>query len=359
MTTEAGLLDAIWHEPHDDGLRLIYADWLEEHGGEEERDRAELIRAQCELAHLPGDDPRYDVLEERAKEILARREAGWWEKLPDGYRKGHFERGFPVPDLNLSLGKLVRQDKKRLSAAPLWRYDRGFKGMDLAALFPWPFLHRLIAFTLRLPLPDGWPERVAACPTLLNVAYLDLAGYPMVASSLRPLLNAWTERKLALLSCNVLTADGIQILATHPAASGLRWLNLRGWGLHSDSLQPLRLASCLSGLVSLSFGSSNLRDAGLAHLFAWPAFGRLRDLRAASVGLTDIGAEQLAAAPCVANLRGLSLDGNQIGEAGALALADSPYLGRLRRLFLGFNPLRESQHAVSRLRERFGDAVTF
>lgn len=44
-----GLLQAILEEPDSDDLRLIYADWLDEHGQE---GRAEFIRVQVELAEL-------------------------------------------------------------------------------------------------------------------------------------------------------------------------------------------------------------------------------------------------------------------------------------------------------------------
>lgn len=48
--TEAGLLAAVLENPADDGVRLVYADWLDEHGGQPER--AEFIRVQCRLAVL-------------------------------------------------------------------------------------------------------------------------------------------------------------------------------------------------------------------------------------------------------------------------------------------------------------------
>jgi uncharacterized protein (TIGR02996 family) len=51
---EQGLLDAIWEQPHDDSVRLVYADWLEESGGDANLARAELIRVQIDLARLPG-----------------------------------------------------------------------------------------------------------------------------------------------------------------------------------------------------------------------------------------------------------------------------------------------------------------
>src|SRR5207253_4331362 len=62
---EAALLRAIVERPEDDGVRLVYADWLEEHGQPE---RADFIRVQIELARLPVDDPRRPDLEARLSE---------------------------------------------------------------------------------------------------------------------------------------------------------------------------------------------------------------------------------------------------------------------------------------------------
>src|SRR5215467_10995262 len=45
------LLDAAKADHHDDGPRLALADWLEEHGGEADRARAELIRLQLDTAN--------------------------------------------------------------------------------------------------------------------------------------------------------------------------------------------------------------------------------------------------------------------------------------------------------------------
>jgi uncharacterized protein (TIGR02996 family) len=49
------LLEAIRADPGDDGVRLAYSDWLEEHGSPE---RAAFIRVQIELAGLPAADVR-------------------------------------------------------------------------------------------------------------------------------------------------------------------------------------------------------------------------------------------------------------------------------------------------------------
>jgi uncharacterized protein (TIGR02996 family) len=49
MHDRDALLRAIIENPDDDAPRLIYADWLDEHG---DPDRATFIRLQCELGRL-------------------------------------------------------------------------------------------------------------------------------------------------------------------------------------------------------------------------------------------------------------------------------------------------------------------
>ncbi len=66
-TDRAAFLRAIADNPDDDLPRLVYADWLDEHG---EPERAEFIRVQCELARLPQDDPRRNDAIERQQQLL-------------------------------------------------------------------------------------------------------------------------------------------------------------------------------------------------------------------------------------------------------------------------------------------------
>src|SRR4051794_36032197 len=49
MSEQAGFLRAITEQPDDDTHRLVYADWLDDHGGEL---HARLIRTQCALEGL-------------------------------------------------------------------------------------------------------------------------------------------------------------------------------------------------------------------------------------------------------------------------------------------------------------------
>jgi uncharacterized protein (TIGR02996 family) len=54
MSEQDALLAAVFAAPDDDLPRLVYADWLEEHG---ESDHAEFIRLQIRRSGMAGDDP--------------------------------------------------------------------------------------------------------------------------------------------------------------------------------------------------------------------------------------------------------------------------------------------------------------
>ena len=60
---DEAFLRAILADPEDDTPRLVYADYLEEHG---DPDRAEFIRVQCAMAKLDEDDERRFDLEAAA-----------------------------------------------------------------------------------------------------------------------------------------------------------------------------------------------------------------------------------------------------------------------------------------------------
>jgi len=51
MSDHDALVQAILHAPDDDAPRLVYADWLDDHG---DADRAEFIRVQCRMASSPA-----------------------------------------------------------------------------------------------------------------------------------------------------------------------------------------------------------------------------------------------------------------------------------------------------------------
>jgi uncharacterized protein (TIGR02996 family) len=85
VTEAAALLAAIRAAPDDDAPRLIYADWLDEHGQPE---RAEFIRVQVELAR--AETP---ALRRREAELLASHHDAFAGPLAAPHLRFKFERG--------------------------------------------------------------------------------------------------------------------------------------------------------------------------------------------------------------------------------------------------------------------------
>src|SRR5262249_52401492 len=66
VSTHEAFLAAVLETPDDDTPRLIYADWLDEHG---EPERGELIRLQCALAKMREGERARVALEKREREL--------------------------------------------------------------------------------------------------------------------------------------------------------------------------------------------------------------------------------------------------------------------------------------------------
>jgi|SRR5262245_63695048 len=96
MSDEKALLSAIWEHPHDDNVRLVYADWLQENGQPE---RAEFIRLQCERARLDewDDAERIEALKAREEVLWKLHRKAWKTGLPKSLIQAPFHRGFVSP----------------------------------------------------------------------------------------------------------------------------------------------------------------------------------------------------------------------------------------------------------------------
>ncbi|MCC6418429.1 MAG: TIGR02996 domain-containing protein [Gemmataceae bacterium] len=180
MTRNQALLQGIFAAPDDDGPRLIYADWLEENGWP---GWACLIRVQCELARLPGRDPRRPALEAREAELLRDHGEAWCAQLPapPGFAWEPLHRGFP---------HLLRHDPHAEKAIPPADYYA--RALDFARHHPHTILpqaraviatrlghrHELTAALSYLPERD-WPALAEAAlqalvADLKNTAAMDV-----------------------------------------------------------------------------------------------------------------------------------------------------------------------------------------
>ncbi|MFO0848120.1 MAG: TIGR02996 domain-containing protein [Gemmataceae bacterium] len=133
---ERTLLAAVAAAPGDDVPRLVYADWLDEHGRPE---RAEFIRVQCELARLETA-PR--AVQERHADLYRREaalraghaaeRAAGLTGLPDAPFAVVWDRGF-VAELTLHLRQFRQIDEAIASLLPRPRVTVTHIAADLAA----------------------------------------------------------------------------------------------------------------------------------------------------------------------------------------------------------------------------------
>src|SRR5947209_5840340 len=219
MTSAESLLRAILDDPEDDTLRLILADWLEEHGQPADEARAELIRVQVELARGTTEPDRHKTLLARAAELLAAHAEGWLGPLREVLDRWEFRRGtlwvslkagafaskkgqavaaewFPrawVQEVRLTgparhLGALLDSPLfGQLRTLELFYNDLGLPGA--LALAHAPHLAGLSALTVAgNDLRDAWASALAASANLPRLASLDLAGNELTEVGVRALL---------------------------------------------------------------------------------------------------------------------------------------------------------------------------
>src|SRR5438105_511154 len=90
MNQEQAFIEAIAAEPEQDAHRLVFADWLDD---QDEPDRAEFIRVQCELARLGPDDERRPDLARREAQLRSAHGAAWLGPLSRFFGSWQYRRG--------------------------------------------------------------------------------------------------------------------------------------------------------------------------------------------------------------------------------------------------------------------------
>lgn len=300
MTHDESFLLAIREAPADDSPRLIYADWLEEHG---QADRAEFIRVQCRLARLQEAEP--EKLAMLLEEGLVRASASTFATLPsrwstlllraEGLLRGHWDEWVgPLRDIvgpwrdrygERWLGEEYDPDG-------LWRFQRGFvNGISLEAD---SFLRH--APELRLLIP--------------HLKWLHLWG----------------------------ASGRIRALAHTPELEGLSILSFIDYHhspLTAEDAAALVDSPYLHGLSTLQLGWNSLGDDGVVPLVRAPWLDSLTWLALTDNGLSDRAARALAESPHLRNLKTLYLERNYFSADGVAALTNSPNLRQLTHLECG------------------------
>lgn len=241
MTDRDALLRAIAANPDEDTPRLVYADLLDEIGGEVNLARARFIRLQIDLVQNPGRSwfANSDRLSEVAR--LAGLFADRWLKELPGWARGRaqqqrlrsddFSRGF-LTTLLIKPKVFARQGNELFDVAPITRLvaSNVTKRTDLTAFLSSPLLLHIRS----LSMPSSAGDLVASIiqtswRALARVEELDLSnsrltdvGAISLAQASLPNLRVLTVR------ANLLTQTGATRLLSTRNLPKLELLDIRG-----------------------------------------------------------------------------------------------------------------------------------
>lgn len=276
MTHEEAFIADILDHPDDDAPRLIFADWLEEEGGDP--DRAEFVRALLAVASPATQDKRPHY--RRARELLKRHAVRWYTPLarlvlPEPYEPWltrlaeaevqYFPRGF-LDQLTIDTPKFVANHDPLLRLAPVVR--------------------------LALRSLGGNGRALAACPALRwmrELKFVDYYRQPMEAQDMIDLANS-------------------------PHLGRLRHLNLHRNNIGDVGLRALVRSPWIVNLVALDLTENGLSEAGLTALASTPA-PALRQLRLNANAVGDAALAALEAAPWLGQLEELGLSDTGVTKA--------------------------------------------
>jgi uncharacterized protein (TIGR02996 family) len=265
--TEEGLLTDIRDNPEDDTTRLIYADWLDEHG---QPARADFIRAQVEGA--PG-----------AQAILDEHEGAWTSALRPFVVRWRFVRGL-IDEVELEAAQFAEHADDVLRAAPT------------------------AALCVRV---DGWQgvRALVACKQLLDVRRLTLLGERMGGAGARILAESPHIANLMALSLagQSLGQPGTQALAGSRYLKNLEALDLSDNNLSRSAVPILASSANLPRLRRLVLAGNLLEDSDARALANSPYLQALQELGLSGNAITREGAAALARSPLRARLRRLVL----------------------------------------------------
>ncbi|MDY3558293.1 TIGR02996 domain-containing protein [Gemmata sp. JC673] len=234
---ERALLDAIIAEPDEDTPRLVYADWLDEHGGHE---RAELIRAQIGLLRSKDDGAaiqQRNAWQACVRVLLRAHSERWRKELPKVPRArwGPFERGM-VESVTLAINS--------------WYSDADQVFMSL-------FGHAPLR-TLRADFSGFSPPTPGTCAGLLGWKGLRRFAELRLAVQFHPFNLRSGEDPISVF---------LAPLWTHAWADRPQVIDLRECDLRDDAVQPL-MAGPLHRLPALVFAQRSFGESVRAVLTA-------------------------------------------------------------------------------------------
>jgi uncharacterized protein (TIGR02996 family) len=333
------LHQAILDDPDADAPRLVYADWLEEHG---DPDRADFIRLQIGLTRPDLDLGRRLLSYRRTEQLRDRHEAAWLADLPVWATPHEFRRGF-LSKVGCRPAAWVEQADELLRVAPVDTVEFEYAAEAIPALAGCPSLQRIRTLLLtdyfveesgRPPIDDGRFELLVRSPHLENLRGLSLAFLATTGRAMEVLADCAHLGRLEDL--NLWQADigagGLDALARSPHLPRLAHLDLSHVGMGTTGLDVLARSG--RRLRRLRLNGMQLPTRGLEQLAASSTLGGLEELSIKQSEMEVSAVEALASSPRTDNLRTLTLPGGPNDDARLRSLVRSPHLRNLRSLSL-------------------------
>jgi uncharacterized protein (TIGR02996 family) len=300
----AALHAAVLAAPDDDAPRLVYADWLTEHGDP----RGEFIAVQ--VARARRDTPELEAREKELREAHGKT----WHAPFDGMRI-QWRRGF-VESVSVH-----QEDVGKLEAA---LDDACVRDLELRSWSEPARVVPLLSRTALRKLGTYYGSLAASdleklAPALAHADTIDIQSTKLAADALRALVEAELPCMTALrLACLFLDDEQAKQLAR--SRSPLVTLSLPVNSIKTGTIAPI--VEHFSHLERLDISGNSLREADVLALLhrAW---------RSLDFGRNYVGtgaARAIASSPRSASLRSLGLADCGIGDEGVDALIASPYL---------------------------------
>jgi uncharacterized protein (TIGR02996 family) len=340
----AALLAAVLAAPDDDAPRLIFADWLDEHG---RPDRAAFIRLQIEFSRLPAFDPHREVVARQADRLFDRHGSDWVAELPQlgGISWTDFDRGFPRAVSAKTLTVFERAAPRIWEVAPIDTLE--INGPDartrLRSNRTYPLLRRLRV--RHLGLIGDRAEEFFHSELLDPIESLDVTGLGLGNEGVAALIRGGRFGRLRelVLDKNSIGSAALEALARVHGLRRLTRLSIRGEGgflddddpiIRGGGLEALARSHVFSSLESLDLSGNDLDDEAVSLIVQSTHLVNLRELNLANNDLSGAALEVLEEDGWEVRFESLDLSRNPIGDRGARRLAESEVCNELVRLTL-------------------------
>jgi uncharacterized protein (TIGR02996 family) len=275
MTDADALFRSILAYPDDDAPRLIYADWLDEHG---DPDRAAFIRAQVELARMRLDHPKRDALVQIERTLLGKHAAAWSAWVPSWVRERKFHRGF-LEWVRCDADAFIAGADELRRQTPLAGACLDGKGHIARPLFISRCLEGLRSLTLSVAVPPGGWMELANCRYLYRLRDLTLNSKGPADQVVAALMGSDTLpalRRLRLTWCTMGDEQTARLVG-HKWSARLRALDLRNNGIGDEGALAIAESPHLDRLVSLNLkGNAFAVDGRVAEKLQQRFGGRVR-----------------------------------------------------------------------------------